>query len=409
MSLVEIHMLKNYPPTCLNRDDTGSPKTCMFGAENRARISSQCSKRSYRCSPLFQQEVGLEIAVRTRKLADLVCAKLMEKGDYADFLPVVASKLADFGKGDGKAKQSKKNDDDEANDGKKSTGADKKKQDKSSITKQIIIYSQDDINAIVDMVKGLIDSCDTVAAFEKISTKKDIEEKMKDADTRAITVDIALFGRMVTSPGISNVSASLQVAHAFSTNKVFMESDYFTAVDDLIDGKKEAGSAIIDDCDFNSSCYYLYASLDTNMFNDNMKNTDPSGQVIEKVLPALVKTMAFTNPSGKQNSFAGNVLPSAILVEFKDYPVAVSYANAFAKPVRASYNVDLVTASVERLASFVSQVDKDFCLPVKKRFWFTAGLDSVVKLPVDLVGDTVNCRNFVELIDGVTDLVKSCG
>jgi CRISPR system Cascade subunit CasC len=145
------------------------------------------------------------------------------------------------------------------------------------------------------------------------------------------------------------------------------------------------------------------------MFNNNMKNTDSSGQVIEKVLPALVKTMAFTNPSGKQNSFAGNVLPSAILVEFKDYPVAVSYANAFVKPVRASYNVDLVTASVERLASFVSQVDKDFCLPVKKRFWFTAGLDSAVKLPVDLVGDTVNCCNFVELIDGVTGLVKSCG
>ena len=35
--LIEIHMLKNYPPTNLNRDDLGSPKTCVFGGSNRSR------------------------------------------------------------------------------------------------------------------------------------------------------------------------------------------------------------------------------------------------------------------------------------------------------------------------------------------------------------------------------------
>lgn len=29
--LIEIHMLKNYGPANLNRDDTNAPKTCMFG------------------------------------------------------------------------------------------------------------------------------------------------------------------------------------------------------------------------------------------------------------------------------------------------------------------------------------------------------------------------------------------
>ena len=28
---IEVHMLKNYPATNLNRDDAGMPKNCLFG------------------------------------------------------------------------------------------------------------------------------------------------------------------------------------------------------------------------------------------------------------------------------------------------------------------------------------------------------------------------------------------
>ena len=51
--LFEIHMLKNFPSTNLNRDETGAPKTCYFGGSQRGRISSQCLKRSWRTSELF--------------------------------------------------------------------------------------------------------------------------------------------------------------------------------------------------------------------------------------------------------------------------------------------------------------------------------------------------------------------
>ena len=56
--LYQIHMIKNYPPTNLNRDDTGAPKTCMFGGTLRGRISSQCLKRSWRTSELFREAIG---------------------------------------------------------------------------------------------------------------------------------------------------------------------------------------------------------------------------------------------------------------------------------------------------------------------------------------------------------------
>ena len=39
---------------------------------------------------------------------------------------------------------------------------------------------------------------------------------------------------MVTSPYLADVDAAMQVSHAISTHAVNRESDYFTAVDDLI-------------------------------------------------------------------------------------------------------------------------------------------------------------------------------
>ena len=45
---IEIHVLQNFAPSNLNRDDTGSPKDAEFGGYRRARISSQCLKRAVR-------------------------------------------------------------------------------------------------------------------------------------------------------------------------------------------------------------------------------------------------------------------------------------------------------------------------------------------------------------------------
>ena len=38
---VQLHLLTSYPPSNLNRDDTGRPKTALVGDANRLRISSQ--------------------------------------------------------------------------------------------------------------------------------------------------------------------------------------------------------------------------------------------------------------------------------------------------------------------------------------------------------------------------------
>ena len=85
--LIEIHMLKNYQPTNLNRDDTGSPKTCMFGGVQRARISSQCLKKSWRSSLVLKDSVGAgNISIRTRKLPEIIEEKLKEANISEEYI-----------------------------------------------------------------------------------------------------------------------------------------------------------------------------------------------------------------------------------------------------------------------------------------------------------------------------------
>jgi len=45
---IDFHVILTVPPSCVNRDDTGSPKTAMYGGVRRARVSSQSWKRAMR-------------------------------------------------------------------------------------------------------------------------------------------------------------------------------------------------------------------------------------------------------------------------------------------------------------------------------------------------------------------------
>ena len=77
--LIEVHMLQNHAPSNLNRDDTGSPKEAVFGGYKRARISSQCLKRSIRRSDIFQALFSEGTAsTRTRSLPVIVRDRLLE-------------------------------------------------------------------------------------------------------------------------------------------------------------------------------------------------------------------------------------------------------------------------------------------------------------------------------------------
>lgn len=181
-------------------------------------------------------------------------------------------------------------------------------------------------------VKEAIDADGSLKAFQKCKPK-DFDMLVKDAKTNPITADIAPFGRMVTSNCFADVDASMQVAHAISTHAVNCKSDYFTAMDDLLDGRDENGAAMIGNVDYNSCCYYECASVDTNALCENLKNVENREELMHSILPALLKAMAYTNPSGNQNTFAGQILLDMVMIECKADKIPLSYANAFEVPV----------------------------------------------------------------------------
>ena len=370
--LYEIHMLKNYPPTNLNRDDTGAPKTCLFGGVMRGRVSSQCLKRSWRTSPSFRAEIGDEnLGIRTRKLPVLVAEKLVEMGVTQEFADAIQPRLTGIGNKEGK----------ETKDG--------------NATAQVIFYANEDIAAVAETVKALLENCKTVKDVQKLKAK-DIQAAVTGADVRPVTLDIALFGRMVTSDAFRDVEASMQVAHAISTNKVSVESDYFTAMDDMLSGSSmdELGAAMIGDVDFNASCYYVYASIDTDALAENLKYAENAQEIVHKAIPALIRAMAFTDPSGKQNSFAGHVMPSVVMVECKEKKIPTSMVNAFVEPV--GKGGDLVKCSAEKLADEVDMTARNFGLEVKERLWFC-----VDKYDVKPETATKVCATFPELVEAV--------
>ena len=231
---VQIHMLQSVPPGNLNRDDSGQPKKCLFGGVTRGRISSQCLKRNMRLSPLFQEAFAEQLAKRTKYLPRLVADAVVKAG-------VIPEKEIDGIKA-GIAAQFKKEvkadaEGDDAGDTAFSA---------SDVTPQLVFFRPAFATKIAELLADL--RKDHPKAYKKFIGEKEKRSKeddkaadeaiqaFRDAALNAresLSVDVGLFGRMTTSDIVVDVEAACQVAHAISTHETLIESDYFTAMDDL--------------------------------------------------------------------------------------------------------------------------------------------------------------------------------
>lgn len=367
--LIEINMLKNYLPSNLNRDENGAPKTCMFGGVKRNRISSQCMKRSWRRSEIFSSEIGSDkLGVRTRNMPELVADKLLESGIKDDVVAVVKEVLSSFGTTKDKATDNLK-------------------------TPTVIMYGSDDIEDIAEYALSAVKG-KTVKDVDRVAFKKELELALKDNSKRSVSVDMALWGRMVTSDALADVDAAMRVAHAISTNKAMVESDFFTTFDDYLTGEESFGAGMMDYTDYTSACFYIYASIDTDILVDNLANAENKEELVNKIVCALVETMAYTNPSGKQTSFAAASLPSAILVEMKSKKIAADYSSAFETPIKSDIEHSLSYNSAKSLADTCNKLQDKFAIPVDRRLWFCMDDDITVN-------DAEICKSFRDLLNGL--------
>lgn len=396
---VELHILQNFAPSNLNRDDTGAPKDCEFGGYRRARVSSQCIKRAiretFRREGLLPKDNLAALATRTKRVVEAVAKRLQEGGkplEEAQRVVVVALQ-----------------------------GMELKVDDKTGKTEYLLFLGEAEMAALAKVCATHWDSLRQVASAPlasdgeeattggrtraqrtKAAGKKLVPTEVLKAleqvldGRKAKAADLALFGRMLADLPQRNIDAACQVAHAISTHRISTEFDFYTAVDQLRP-EDTAGADMMGTVEFNSACFYRYANVDAEQLK---KNLDGDAAVARMTVEAFVRAAIVAVPSGKQNSMAAQNPPSLVLAVVREGGLW-SLANAFVKPVHPGHEGDLVAQSVSALDAYWGKLTKMYGPKQLVGQWVCAlDGDGLVALAGAQVDD---CEQLVARVLSATD------
>lgn len=311
---VDVHVLQTVPPSCINRDDTGSPKTAVYGGVTRARVSSQAWKRAMRLMfwDLFAEE---HVGLRTKRATELVVAQLKALGQEKDCEKQAVKALEMAGI----------------------------KVNKAAQTDALFFLSPIQARELARLAsEGEVD-------------KQQYKNALKDYPS----VDMAFFGRMVASDPSLNYDAAAQIAHSISTHEVRNEYDYFAAVDDCAP-KENTGAGHLGTVEFHSATLYRYATVNVRELAQYLKGE--TAQAVEGFIKAFLLSM----PTGKQNTFANRTVPDLAYITLRrDQPV--NLAGAFECPVRA-HKEGYVSSSIQALSRYALRTYQSFTTAPEQAF-----------------------------------------
>ena len=324
---IELHILQNFAPSNLNRDDTGNPKDTEFGGVRRARVSSQAIKRSIRWHAAFTAATAVDNGARTRWLARNIAERLVKAGKPEELANKAAAAFSSECLGDMDKKQ--------------------------PLRSNVLVYLDND--EMQSMANAIVENWEKITAEDSATISKVVKEQLKNLGEFTSAPDIALFGRMLArKPTTLILNAACQVAHAISTHRVNMELDYFTAVDDLLTDE-ESGAGHVNVTAFNSACFYRYARLDWDLL---VRNLDGDKDLARKTVEGFLHAAALAIPSGKQNSFAAQNPPDFLLGVVRKDGQSWSLANAFETPVKPGRDGGLMSASIQKLDAYWAKLNK---------------------------------------------------
>ena len=320
---VDFHVLQTVPPSCINRDDTGSPKTAMYGGVLRARVSSQAWKHAMRKD--FAENTPLDVGKRTKKAAELVKEQILAldpEQKKADKMAKDALKYVNITSND-----------------KKGTDA-------------LVFISSAQAKALAELA---VEGCTKDEKYEEVMIKNP-------------SADMVLFGRMVAQKASLNYDAAAQVAHSISTHAVKNEYDYFTAVDDCQTDSTGAGH--LGTVEYNSSTLYRYATVNVMELAGQL-----GAEQAAETVRAFGEAFLFSMPTGKQNSFANRTLPDAVYVTIReDQPV--NLCGAFERAVPRSMQ-GYAEPSKAALAQYAQQMYSSFAEAPAQSFTVGSGLEAL--------------------------------
>ncbi len=310
---LDVHAIQTLPPSNINRDDTGSPKTARYGGVTRARVSSQSWKKAMR-DYFYKNSEKSNLGVRTLEIVNYIANKIMKIDENIGLEEAMKLSEELINKAGIKTKDQKAK----------------------------ALFFLGDIQA-TKLAK---------VAVEGNMDKKELQEILRENPA----IDIALFGRMVADDPSLNEDASSQVAHAISTHAIQNEFDFFTAVDDL-SPEDNAGAGMLGNVEFNSSTLYRYSNVAIHELREQLGDKELTINTIR----LFIESFANSLPTGKVNTFANQTIPQALVVTVRcDRPI--SLVSAFENPVKA--NGGYGKESIERMADEFVKVEKFVDKPV---------------------------------------------
>lgn len=372
---LDIHVLQTLPPNNLNRDDTGSPKTAIFGGVPRQRVSSQAWKRAIRkdfANYLDPSDLG----VRTKRVIERIAYKVLDlqgvsspdasNEEHRTLLLSAARSAEDVLKA-AKFKPEKKS----------RKGADDAEQldDLFSELGYLLFLSEHQITRVAEAI---------IADPEKTWKKSEVTSLLDEAHS----VDVAMFGRMVADAPDYNVEAAVQVAHAIGVSASEPEFDYYTAVDDVAESAEETGAGMIGTVAYMSSTLYRYATVNVPALKENLGSEEAARRAVDAFVRAFITSM----PTGKQNTFANNTMPDVVVVSLRD-DRPISFVNAFETPVSEGEHGGRRATAARRMAEEMKALTEMYDAPALKTWVLRS---ASVGNALDSAGTVVNRTQLLE-------------
>jgi len=322
-TIIDIHAIQTVPPSNINRDDTGSPKTAVYGGVRRARVSSQAWKRATRKD--FETYLDRsDLGVRTKRVVELMSEEIARQAP--DLEPAQRDEISSAVL--------------------RATGLTLSKPRKGETEEAgyLVFLGRRQVESLAALGVETF-RAGALATLEKKAAQALVKDKN--------AIDVSLFGRMVADVTDLNVDAAAQVAHAISVHAVETEFDYFTAVDDHknADAEEDAGAGMIGTVEFNSSTLYRYATVDADALLRNLGDVEATARAVD----AFVRSFITSMPTGKQNTFANRTLPDAIVVTVRE-DQSVSLVGAFEEAVTSTASSGRVHAAVQALVAYAGEV-----------------------------------------------------
>ncbi len=394
---IELHIIQSYPTSLLNRDEHGQPKETWFGGVRRIRVSSQSLKRAQRLH--FRANVPSEnLGMRTKKLPHLLAAALEARGyTNQDAWDLSLNVVWGMGILDLDAKHAK-----------------------NRQTNVLLFVADSEVVAIADLIVerifdlrpamlpiadilGATPDADAPAKSKK-ERKADCPQIFKDLGVVAgqrfdasRAVDLALYGRFLAGERDVDVDGACDVAHAFSVHEAVMDIDYFTAVDDLAEAASESGAGHLDSTTLTAPVLYKYATLNTGLLADNLHRDE---DLTDMAVRAWVQAAIHARPAAKHTSTAPHTRPSLIVAVVRD-DAPLSLANAFVRPVRQTYSVDMVTAAATALGQHWDDLANAYGTDGVRGVWHT-WVGQATKLP----GDRLPAADLVGRVCGYSAITR---